>query len=255
MRDAVLLHLPHASTEIPPDVRADILLDDEELKGEVLTIADLYTDELFALEGAARVRNPWCRLVFDPERFRDDKDEPMAVFGMGAIYERTVHGTMLRALSPDSREAMMRRFYDPYHALLEREVTRVLETGGECLIVDCHSFTSRALPFETDKVSRRPDICIGTSDFHTPEEVPRRIERIVAGRGFSTQRNWPFAGTITPMLYYRKDARVHSVMIEVNRRLYMDESTGEKSSGFEATKSLVRAILEDVAAPGSQDPM
>ncbi len=240
MKEAVLLHVPHASTEIPADVRAGILLGDEELGQAILAIVDRYTDELFELQGAARVQNPWCRLVFDPERFRDDKDEPMAAFGLGAIYTRTVHGKRMRDLAPPAREAMMRRFYDPYHALLETEVTRILARHGECLIVDCHSFTSRPLPFEADQTSRRPDLCIGTDSFHTPERLALSIEEIAKGRGLSTQWNWPFAGAITPMRYYRKDERVRSVMIEVNRRLYMDEATGEKTAGFPANEGFGR---------------
>ncbi|HET6487497.1 MAG TPA: N-formylglutamate amidohydrolase, partial [Spirochaetia bacterium] len=207
MKEAVLLHIPHASTEIPAEVRAQILLSDEELRREVLTIVDRYTDELFDLPGATRVQSPWCRLVFDPERFRDDKDEPAAAFGRGAIYTRTVHGKPMRDPAPAARDALVRRFYDPYHALLESEVTQILAEHGECLIVDCHSFTSRPLPFEADQVSRRPDLCIGTDPFHTPERLPGILQQLAEARGLSTRRNWPFGGTITPMRYYRKDGR------------------------------------------------
>ncbi len=244
MTGALVLHIPHSSTEIPPDVRDGILLDDAELARETLTLTDLHTDELFGLgKDSCRVRNEWSRLVFDPERFRDDHDEPMAEFGMGAIYVRTVDGKPLRELSAGAREEMLARFYDPYHARLTEEVTRMLDRQDRCLLVDCHSFPSRALPFETDKVSARPDICIGTCDFHTPEGLARRIEKLCAARGMSTRRNWPFAGALTPMRYYRRDPRVRSIMIEVNRRLYMDEASGARSIDFDATRRFVRELL------------
>ncbi len=248
MKEALLLHIPHSSTAIPPDVRPGILLDDDELAREILTITDLYTDELFQFAGAARVANPWSRLVFDPERFRDDSDEPMARFGLGAIYVKTVQGEPLRELTAAGREAMLRRFYDPYHAELDREVTRILERSGRCLIVDCHSFTSRALPFETDRVSPRPDICIGTDDFHTPRALSLKIEELAAARGLSTRRDWPFAGAITPLRYFRQETRVRSVMIEVNRGLYLEEATGVHASGFVAAKSLIADLLAELAA-------
>jgi N-formylglutamate deformylase len=240
----VVLHIPHSSTTVPPDVRAGMLLDDTALEREIRTIADLFTDELFVLPGAARVVYPWCRLVVDPERFRDDGDEAMAAFGMGAVYVKTVHGLPLRSVGPAEREALLRRCYDPHHALLERAVTRILEERGRCLVVDCHSFTARALPFEKDQVSLRPDICIGCCDYHTPEQIARRLEEVCTAHGLSTRRNWPFSGTMTPLSYYRREARVRSVMIEVNRGLYLDEATGEKSAGFEATRGLVRLLLE-----------
>jgi N-formylglutamate deformylase len=246
--DSLLIHLPHSSKVVPPDVRRDILIGDRELAEEILTIADLYTDELYVLDGAARVRNEYCRLVFDPERFRDDKDEPMAAFGMGAIYASTVGGSALRALTPAARESMMKRYYDPYHARLEKAVSGILEKRGKCLIVDGHSFTSWPLPFEKDQSPERPDICIGTDSYHTPEALTVRIEEHVTRQGLSTRRNAPFAGAITPMKHYRKDARVASVMIEVNRKLYMNEQTGEKLPGFGRMQAFIHGLLEVLAA-------
>ena len=144
----LLIHIPHSSTAVPEDIRRGILLTDSELAQEILLIADLYTDALFALDGAARIRNKYCRLVFDPERFRDDNLEPMARCGMGAIYVSTVDGRLMRVLSQGDREALMRLFFDPYHAALERAVDTILAQNGKCLIVDGHSFSSKPLPFE-----------------------------------------------------------------------------------------------------------
>ena len=242
--DYLLIHIPHSSTAVPEDVRKGILLTDKALAQEILTVADLYTDALFELEGAARIRNEYCRIVFDPERFRSDDAEPMARFGMGAIYVSTVDGRTMRTLSPEDREALVRRFYDPYHAAMDQAVSRIIEQNGKCLIVDAHSFSSKPLPFETDQSLNRPDICIGTDDFHTPEELTTAVEEYFARQGLSTKRNSPFAGALTPMKHYRKDRRVLSMMIEVNRRLYMNEATGEKLAGFARVRSLVHGLLE-----------
>jgi N-formylglutamate amidohydrolase len=246
-RERLLVHVPHSSVAVPEDDRKGILLTDEELAREILTIADLYTDVLFEMAGAARIQNELCRIVFDPERFREDAEEPMARFGLGAIYVSTVDGRPLRALSQADRDAFVERFYDPYHASLERSVDRILEEQGVCLIVDGHSFTSKPLPFERDQSPDRPDICIGTDDFHTPETLTQRIEDFTARHALSMKRNSPFAGAITPMRHYRRDARVLSVMIEVNRRLYMDERTGEKLPGFGQVRSFIHGLLEDLA--------
>ena len=52
------------------------------------------------------------------------------------------------------------------------------------------------------------------------------------------------------MKYYHQDRNLLSIMIEVNRRLYMDESTGEKTAGFEAVRNDIRdTIAEILAAP------
>ena len=123
--------------------------------------------------------------------------------------------------------------------------------------MDGHSFTSRPLPFEKDQSSERPDICIGTDDFHTPEALAAHIRDYAARRGMSARRNFPFAGAITPMMHYRRDARVQSVMLEVNRKLYMNEETGDKLARFDGMRGFVRGLLEsmaDFSMPGRGSP-
>lgn len=247
MNNTVLIHIPHSSLYIPPDIREGILLDDSELESEQLAITDRYTEELYAFHPAVTVKNGYSRLVFDPERFREDADEGMARFGMGVIYTATVNGTRMRVLSPEEREAMVRRYYDPYHQQLEEAAGRLLEMQGKCLLIDGHSFPAFPLPFEADQNPDRPDICIGTCDFHTPEWLVQSMEEYITAHGLSVQRNFPFAGTLVPMRYYRKDSRVASVMIEINRRLYMDEKTGEKLPGFQRTQELIQGLLQLLA--------
>src|SRR3954453_6523663 len=89
----VILHVPHSSTHIPPEVRASIVLSDEDLAAELAAMTDADTDMVaHGAAEAAQVR-PWIflnrtsRLVIDPERFPDEREELNAV-GMGAVYER-----------------------------------------------------------------------------------------------------------------------------------------------------------------------
>ncbi len=55
--------------------------------------------------------------------------------------------------------------------------------------------------------------------------------------------NNPFSGTIVPLKYYSKNINVHSVMLEINRSLYMDEVTGKKKENFSRVKQdIIKAI-------------
>src|ERR1700691_4551075 len=155
----VVLHIPHSSVQIPPDERRAIYLNDAALDTELLRMRDSFTNELF----------PATRLVCDVERFPSDDDEPMTARGMGVSYVRTSFGDVLRA-RPDvrHRQAFLDRWYWPHHTKLERAVNDVVTRSGLCLIVDCHSFASVALPYELDQTSERADICVGTDPFHTP---------------------------------------------------------------------------------------
>jgi N-formylglutamate amidohydrolase len=128
---------------------SDIRLDDAALNSELLRMTDSYTDELFppTRVEAGRVIFPVSRRVCDVERFPSDEDEPMATRGMGFIYTRTSMGEVLRSQLAD-RESLLDRWYRPHHLKLERMVNDVVVRSGGCLIVDCHSFPSTALPYE-----------------------------------------------------------------------------------------------------------
>ena len=54
----------------------------------------------------------------------------------------------------------------------------------------------------------------------------------------------PYAGTIVPMKFYGKDRRVRSVMIEMNRALYMKEGTCEKNDFFPVLKEHLKEFQE-----------
>ena len=245
-RRPVVAHVPHSSSRIPDEFRGQILLDHAALARELVRMTDWHTDGLFeSLRelGAQMFVNRLSRLVVDPERFPDDDDEPSARYGQGAVYTHTSDGAELRRPSPAERQAMIDGIYVPYHAALTDLVTDVVGDFGECLIVDCHSFGSVPLPSEPDQAADRPDICVGTDAFHTPAALAARFEAAFTAQGFRVKRDSPFSGALVPLRYYGTDARVTAVMVEVNRRLYCDESSGEPLPGFAAVGAAVgRAI-------------
>lgn len=244
--EIVVLHIPHSSRHVPADERYAIRLDDAALNSELLRMTDAYTDELFPLTPveAGRVIFPLSRLVCDVERFPSDENEPMAARGMGVIYTRTSMRDVLRA-QPDAsdRQILMDRWYWPHHSILERLASDVAARSGICLIVDCHSFPSVALPYELDQIADRADICIGTDPFHTPSLVRDVILAAVEEEGYSVAVDAPFVGALVPLSYYGRDRRILSVMIEVNRRLYMDEHSGAKNLGFEKMRRTLGRLI------------
>jgi N-formylglutamate amidohydrolase len=113
----------------------------------------------------------------DVERFEDDADEPMAERGMGVIYRSTSGlGGLRRIITDQERQVLLERYCHPHHLRLTQTVDSALSLHGKCLVVDCHSFPSHALPYEFDSTGKaRPDICIGTDDFHTPPELAEEL--------------------------------------------------------------------------------
>ena len=246
----LVVHIPHSSALIPTDDRSALLLTDQALQQELLVMTDWFTDELFAVPpGVARtVAFPVSRLVLDPERFLDDAQEPMVKQGMGVIYERTSAQVQLRyGPSPTERAALVDGYYHPHHEALTSAVADSLADHERCLIVDGHSFSSVPLPHEFDQDPDRPDICIGADGFHTPADLIEQTAALFREVGWRVEVNRPFAGAIVPLAHYGQDRRVSSIMIEVNRRLYMDETTGDKRTDFERVQLELAAVLDRLA--------
>lgn len=222
----MLLHIPHYSTYIPKEYRDLFVISDEALAEEIQLMTDHHTDKMFGLEhpNIKRVSAEVSRLLVDMERFRDDKDESMAEKGMGAVYTRRHDGTPLKTFTPEQREALLQRYYDPHHKAIEEAVQKELDEHGECLIIDCHSFPDDTLPYEDRGENYEAvDFCIGFDSFHKSEEHIVDIWQFLVDKGYEVALNSPFAGSIVPSKFFEKDERVSSVMIEVNRKLDRNE--------------------------------
>ncbi|MEW2083971.1 N-formylglutamate amidohydrolase [Streptomyces sp. NPDC005283] len=231
----VILHIPHSSRAIPTDVRGGIVLDDRALELELDHITDSHTAEIAAAAVEAAPIAPWrfvnglSRLVIDPERFPDEREEMLAV-GMGAVYTQTTHRERLRPPGADPRP-LIDRYFHPYAEAMTAAVHERLAATGRAVIIDVHSYPTEALPYELHGDGPRPPVCLGTDDFHTPRELFARAEEAFAHFG-GTGVNSPFAGTYVPLKYYGKDPRVSALMIEIRRDTYMSEPGGAAGPGL-----------------------
>jgi N-formylglutamate amidohydrolase len=212
-------------------------------------MTDWHTDTLFALpnDAATTVLFPVSRLVVDPERFVDNSSEPMASKGMGVIYTRTSDGRALRLdISGEERDRLLDTYYYPHQRRVQDAVADALAMHEKCLLIDAHSFSAKPLPHEPDQSPTRCHVCIGTDDFHTPPRLVGLLKTGFERRGFVVAVNQPFSGTFVPTCFYRENRQVSSVMIEVNRSLYMDEVTGQQHAGFDEFRSQLRQVLLEV---------
>ena len=256
---STVLHVPHASTAIPVDVRKRIVLDDEHLAAELAAMTDWHTDTL-ALSAAKAAsssslvfRNRLSRLVVDPERFPDDR-ERMASIGMGAVYQATSTGAQLRRPNRDYDDRLLQRFFHPYGEAFAALVDEVLTQTGRCVILDVHSYPLRPLPYEFDPTATRPGLCIGTDEKHAPHWHRDLVADSFTGFPGGTAENTPFAGAYVPLRHYAsQDSRVTSIMIELRRDTYLRGSneldTAQASDVVARLARLVDAIAGAAAAP------
>ncbi|MFH8466468.1 N-formylglutamate amidohydrolase [Streptomyces sp. NPDC017991] len=254
----VILHVPHSARTVPADVRTGIVLDDAALEGELDHITDSHTARI-AAQAAARcaarpAAEPWrfvnqlSRLVVDPERFPDEREE-MRAAGMGAVYTRTTHGEPLRPHDVPGaavEQQLLDRYFHPYAAAMTDAVTQRLAAVGRAVVIDVHSYPTDRLPYELHGDGPRPPVCLGSDAFHTPPGLLAHAEKTFTGFG-GTGINSPFAGTYVPLKYYGTDRRVSALMIEIRRDVYMTEPGGPAGAGLAQVAAALAELVETVA--------
>lgn len=238
----MILHIPHSSQTIPAPYQT-LFLKDVSLREELLAMTDLYTDLLFDYP-CLKLVFPVSRLLCDTERFYDPKDEPMSAKGMWICYENTSRGTPLKTLTQSHIDEMLTRYYLPHHQTLTSLTEQELARQKRALIVDCHSFSSTPLPYEEDQTVPRADFCLGTDDMHTPPALIQACKAFLTAQGYHVTVNKPYQGTMVPVAYLNKNRRGHSIMIEVNRKFYCNESDGSMLPAFQKIKHHLFLLLQ-----------
>lgn len=250
---SLIFHIPHASQDIPNTYMDQFLLRYEELYDEHLRLVDRYADELFDPSGYHSVISPVSRFLCDVERFSNDDEEPMARVGMGAVYLNTTDGKPLRRdLTKKERDHLIEEYHRKNERSVELYQGEAILSNGFALIIDCHTFPSLPLPCDENQAIPRPDICIGTDEDQTSPQVVELVTNYFTELGYSVSMNTPYAGTYIPRKYLLRKkktdvaresaAKVESIMIEVDRSLYMDEKTGEKLPQFNELQNRLRAL-------------
>ena len=244
MKNKLILHVPHSSTKLPN--KLGFLVEDAFLEKEILKLTDWYTDDLFRMDDSIVVKADFSRIFCDVERFADDSKEPMAQVGMGVIYQRTDDDLRLREVSQELRLEILNDFYWPHHNKLNRAVESQLKSVGKAVIVDCHSFPKVPLKKALDQTINRPDFNIGTDKFHTPSYLIELSKDFFKEKGFSLGLDWPYSGSIVPIKHYQQSKNVESIMLEVNRALYLTGDGNQKSSDYLEIKQVVSEYLQTI---------
>jgi len=240
----LILHIPHSSINIP--LKEGYVVADDILDEEILKLIDWYTDDLFHSPGDISIIAEFSRIFCDPERFSDDSKEIMAKFGMGVLYEKSDAGNIIRTVSPELRERILKEYYWKHHGKLSSAVSEQLDEYGSALIIDCHSYPSIPLFRDLNQDAERPDFNIGTDSFHTPEKLIDISKEFFNKKGYSLGIDWPYGGSIVPLEYYHKNKKVESIMLEINRGLYLNEPTNEKSENYREIKNVTNEFLNEI---------
>lgn len=188
-----------------------------------------------------RFVNRLSRLVVDPERFPDEREEMRSV-GMGAVYTRTTHGDVLRS-EDVAAGPLVARYFLPYARAMTQAVADRLAATGRAVIIDVHSYPRARLPYELHGEGPRPPVCLGTDSFHTPPGLLAAAREAFG----ETELDSPFSGAYVPLEFHGTDPRVEALMVEIRRDTYMTEPGGPAGPGVERLATALARLVDTVS--------
>lgn len=256
----VVFDSPHSGNIYPEDFGHSIE------RTHLRRTEDAFVDELFADAptcGATLICALFPRSYVDPNRSPDDIDPSMlagewpyranpgekARLGIGLIPSREPGGVVYdRLLSVDEACHRIDDYYWPYHRELEWALDRAQQRGGAFWHINCHSMpaVSTSVSPEGSGVPR-PDFCLGTRDGTTCDSsLTELVESFLVGLGYSVTIDDPYKGAELVRRYSDPTHGRHSLQIEINRRLYMDEVSISKGEGFAAFRADIGRLVEAV---------
>lgn len=250
---------PHSGTAFPTDFRPAL---DPTL---VLRTTDLFVGRLFQTvpkHGAVLLEALFPRAYIDVNRALTDLDPALLAgpwpdpltpseksrLGKGLIWRLAAGGRPIypRRLTVDEATKRIENFYLPYHQAL----LSALDTGhaqfGAVWHINCHSMKSLSTNMDAEGPgTTRPDIVLSDREGASAEAAFLDVVHShFKDAGLTVAINDPFKGAEVIRRHGRPTERRHSLQVEINRRLYMNERTLQPTDGF----SMIQGILDRLAA-------
>jgi N-formylglutamate deformylase len=170
--------------------------------------------------------------------------------GKGLVWRCTDEGLDIydRKLSAAEVRARIANCWEPYHAAVAGAVEAAHARHGYSIHLNCHSMPSVAASHATDFPGlAHPDFVVGDRDGTTASSaLSQRICTILRGMGYDVAYNHPYKGVELVRRYGDPRRHRHSIQLELNRKLYMDEDTLQPHAGFEALRANLRELVQSL---------
>jgi N-formylglutamate amidohydrolase len=246
---------PHSGSHYPEDFRFCCPLD------LLRTAEDSYVDELYAAApefGATLIGAQFPRSYVDPNRAADDLDpalfdgpwpQPLSPShrtrsGLGLVRRVARPGIPIydRKLTIAEVRTRIEHYHAPYHRVLDETCDRLHRKFGTVWHINCHSMPSQR---SGKKGGHCADFVLGDRDGTTcAPELTDFVARVLRGRGYTVRINEIYKGVEIVKRQGRPATRRHSLQIEVDRALYMDQKTLDKTADFARLQADTTHLIE-----------
>ncbi len=251
---------PHSGNHFPSDFVSPVE------KTQLMTGWDAFIEDLWSnvvSQGGYLLHAHFSRMYIDPNRAPDDIDPSVVATpwakckptkysqrGMGLIRQFALPGVAMypQPLSIAQVQSRLNNWYFPYHDQLNNTLNELHDSFGGVWHVDCHSMKSVGNQMNIDAGAPRPDIILGDNDGSTAsDEFVSVVHDTFVSLGYSVVRNEPYKGGFVVNNYADVASNRHSMQIEINRSLYMNEAAFERSDNFDKFKADLATVSQAIA--------
>jgi len=259
----VVFDSPHSGTIFPADFQSSV-------SPEVLMqAADLYVEELYETapkQGAVLLNAHFPRIYVDANRPLSDLGPALkscAETGGADAKRKSNRGIgLIWTVAPDESQiydqpltdVQMRdrveKYWAPYHSMLESLLANRRKAFDAVWHVNCHSMPGKGTKLMGDFGNSRPDIIIGNRNGETcSPEFAILIVDFFRSRGFDTRINELFKGAEIVRRSGDPANNRHSVQIEINKSLYMNEESFKRLESFgEFRDGVIVPLIDEICA-------
>jgi len=167
--------------------------------------------------------------------------------GKGLIWRLTDEGSPIydRQLSVAEVRTRIDRCWRPYHAAVSAAIDAAQARHGYSIHLNCHSMPAVASSHATDFPGEaHADFVIGNRDESTASaRLSQQICEHLADLGYSVSYNHPYKGVELVRRHSDPARHRHSIQVEINRKLYMNEETLAITGGFAALQTSLRSLV------------
>jgi N-formylglutamate deformylase len=170
--------------------------------------------------------------------------------GKGLIWKYTDDGVPLydHRLTVAEVEHRIDQCWRPYHAAVARAIDEAHARHGWNVHLNCHSMPAIAASHATEFPGlAHADFVLGDRDGTTASpRLAALVADFLRSRGYSVEVNHPYKGVELVRRYGAPAAGRHSLQVEINRKLYMDEATLALEPGHERLRRHLRELAAEL---------
>jgi len=256
----LVLDSPHSGINFPDSFEANASL--EQLKsGWDAYIEHLWQDAVKV--GGHLLHANFSRMYIDPNRASTDIDPQLldaawpgckptkySERGMGLIRRFALPGVPMysKRLTRVQIEQRIKNYYLPYHQALQTTLDELHSDFGSVWHIDCHSMKSKGNAMNIDSGASRPDIILGDNDSQCAGgEFVQVVEDAFSKLGYKVVRNNPYKGGYLVTHYGKPKENRHSMQVEVNRALYMNEKGFTPNGNYPVFQKDITLVANEIA--------